>query len=164
MRLPKPLTLLLLSLGFLVPAMASGPVAQDQGRIVYPRAMAHCPDCRRAWLRAQLKVLAEHPEELPLKPGKDGGQIVFPREIAHCPPCMRLWLSNHIEEPEADAPAQAEAAPKPESEPVPDPAQDRGDGIPRTSEGKIIYPREIRGCEPCKRLWLAQQLSKGKVK
>lgn len=32
------------------------------------------------------------------------------------------------------------------------------EGAKKSSDGKIIYPKEIENCEPCKRLWLANNL------
>ena len=32
------------------------------------------------------------------------------------------------------------------------------EGAKKSSDGKVIYPKEIENCEPCKRLWLANNL------
>lgn len=39
------------------------------------------------------------------------------------------------------------------------------EGAKKSSDGKVIYPKEIENCEPCKRLWLAnnQKAKKGTV-
>lgn len=32
------------------------------------------------------------------------------------------------------------------------------EGAKKSSDGKVIFPKEIENCEPCKRLWLANNL------
>lgn len=138
-----------LLLGMLLPAQAAE--ASKDGRIIYPKTMADCPPCQRDWLASRIKALTEgQPSASLSQPGKDGGRILFPQEIAQCEPCKRVWLSNRLKElgggPE-EAPAPAAQAPTTE------------DGAPRTPDGKVIYPKEIEHCEPCKRIWLANQLN-----